>query len=164
MSATLVSGVDSDSRSDGSGVSASGVAGGLMSFGCQFGESLVNGQCVSSGLSRSVGSADSWWSEWLGDWWIIPVLVVLVVLGERLYSLCRRHMSSRSGAVDSSEFSALQQSEAGEGADEDEDDVELHYGMSESDAEDTAHKHNKHPQEHGQQQQQQQQTNGTASR
>ena len=72
----------------------------------------------------------------MGDWWLIPVLVVLVVLVERCYTLCRRHLSSGNSSVDSSQFSALGQSEAGDGLDDDDgdDDVELHeYGLSESD-------------------------------
>ena len=152
----------------GGGGGGSGVVGGLIEFGCR-GKLLANGQCILSESERSLvsslgGGRGGWWS----DWWLIPILVLLVVLSERAYSLCRRRLSRGSGSVDSSEFSALQQSEGGDGA-EDEDEAELQYGLSDTDAGEQQPKHGGVAQEaqlqkQQQQQQQAQQSNGAASK
>ena len=115
-------------------------AGGVGLIVCPSGASrLSSGQCLSSSVSAS--SSAGGWSEWVGDWWLIPLLVVLVVLCERLYSVCRHQLSSRSSSVDSSQFSVLQQTDAGDAMDDsDDDDVGLHQdGLTDSDTGHTQH-------------------------
>ena len=104
----------------------------------------------------------------MGDWWLIPVLVLLVVAGERLYSVCRRHFASRGGSVDSSQFSALQTVDTADGMDDEADGgAELiENGLSDSETDERHHTtHNGHSaQQPSHQQQQKKQTSHTASK
>jgi len=145
--------------SAGVGLAGGSASGGLLELGCPGGQVLLSsGHCGSAADRSSNTAAGNGWSDWIGDWWLIPLLVVLVVLCERSYTLCRRHIATRSGSVDSSEFSALQQIDTADGMDDEDEEVNDN-GLSDNEADErhSTSNHSTATSDNKQQQQQQQQ-------